>query len=122
MGFTEAISSGFSNYVGFAGRASRSEYWYFILFYVIVVLIAVGIDLFVFPDMEVRPVQTIAILALFLPILAVAIRRLHDLDRTGWWYLIALTGIGGILLFVWYCMKGTTGPNRYGPDPLAGQH
>ena len=120
MGFTEAISSGFSNYVGFSGRASRSEYWYWTLFAIIVSLVALVIDLFVFPDMDVRPVNTIVSLALFLPGLAVAIRRLHDLDRTGWWFLIAFTVIGLILLLVWDCMKGTTGPNRYGPDPLAG--
>jgi uncharacterized membrane protein YhaH (DUF805 family) len=122
MGFTEAISSGFSNYVGFAGRACRSEYWYWTLFAIIVAIVAIVIDIVVFPDMEMRPVNTIVGLALFLPGLAVAIRRLHDLDRTGWWFLIAFTGIGLILLLVWDCMKGTTGPNRYGPDPLEGQH
>jgi uncharacterized membrane protein YhaH (DUF805 family) len=63
-------------------------------------------------------VQTIVGLALLLPGLAVSIRRLHDLDRTGWWILIALTGIGAILLIIWYVMKGTDGPNRFGPDPL----
>ena len=122
MGFTEAISSGFSKYVTFSGRASRSEYWYWTLFAILASIVALVIDLFVFPDMDIRPVNTIVSLALFLPGLAVAIRRLHDLDRTGWWFLIAFTVIGLILLFVWYCMKGTTGPNRYGPDPLAGQH
>jgi uncharacterized membrane protein YhaH (DUF805 family) len=45
-------------------------------------------------------------------------RRLHDLDRTAWWLLIVFTGIGLILLLVWDCMKGTTGPNRFGADPL----
>jgi len=55
---------------------------------------------------------------LLLPGIAVAARRLHDLDRTGWWLLIAFTGIGIILLIVWDCMKGTTGPNRFGADPL----
>jgi uncharacterized membrane protein YhaH (DUF805 family) len=49
-----------------------------------------------------------------------AIRRLHDIDRTGWWVLLALTLIGAILLIVWACFKGTDGPNRFGPDPLAG--
>jgi len=47
------------------------------------------------------------------------VRRLHDLDRTGWWLLIAFTGIGIILLIVWNCMKGTTGSNSFGADPLA---
>ena len=50
---------------------------------------------------------------------AVSVRRLHDLDRTGWWLLIAFTGIGIILLIVWNCMKGTTGSNSFGADPLA---
>ena len=57
-------------------------------------------------------------LALLLPGIAVSARRLHDLDRTAWWLLIAFTGIGLILLLVWDCMKGTTGPNRFGADPL----
>jgi uncharacterized membrane protein YhaH (DUF805 family) len=57
-------------------------------------------------------------LALLLPSIAVAIRRLHDLDRTGWWLLLAFTGIGAIVLLVWDCMKGTTGSNRFGADPL----
>jgi uncharacterized membrane protein YhaH (DUF805 family) len=120
MGFVEAISSGFGKYATFSGRACRSEYWYFLLFYIVVLVVAVVIDIVVFPSLDIKPVQLIAILALFLPTIAVAIRRLHDLDRTGWWYLIAFTGIGGIVLFVWYCMKGTTGPNRFGPDPIPG--
>ena len=120
MGFGEAITSCFGKYVTFAGRAARSEYWYFVLFYVVVVVIAAVIDTVVFSAMDFKPLQTIVILATFLPLLAVAIRRLHDLDRTGWWYLIVFTGIGAILLFVWYCMKGTTGPNQYGPDPIPG--
>jgi uncharacterized membrane protein YhaH (DUF805 family) len=66
-----------------------------------------------------HPVHSLASLALFLPGLAVSVRRLHDLDRTGWWLLIILTGIGLILLLIWFCLRGTTGPNRYGPDPLA---
>jgi len=119
MGFGEAISSGFSNYVNFSGRAQRSAYWFWALFEFICLIIAKIIDTFVFGPTT--PVfYSIVALALFLPSLAVAIRRLHDLDRTGWWFLIALTGIGGIVLLVWYCMKGTTGQNRFGPDPLGG--
>jgi uncharacterized membrane protein YhaH (DUF805 family) len=58
-------------------------------------------------------------LATLLPSLAVAARRLHDTDRTAWWLLLALTGIGIFVLLVWFCFKGTPGPNRFGPDPLA---
>jgi uncharacterized membrane protein YhaH (DUF805 family) len=121
MNFTEAISSGFQNYVNFSGRAQRSAYWYWTLFAFIASAIALAIDALIFGvNLEggLNIVQTIVGLALLLPSLAVSIRRLHDLDRTGWWILIALTGIGAILLIIWYVMKGTDGPNRFGPDPL----
>ena len=118
MNFVEAINSGFSNYAKFSGRAQRSAYWWWALFNIIVVLIAYAIDGTVFSG---RPiVYTITALALILPSLAVGIRRLHDNDRTGWWMLLALTGIGGIVLLIWFCIHGTVGPNRFGPDPLAG--
>lgn len=116
MGFTEAVSSGFSKYVAFSGRAARSEYWYWTLFNVIVAIVAGIVDnLF-----GLGFISTITSLALFLPSLAVAARRLHDIDRTAWWILIAFTGIGLILLLVWDCFKGTAGPNRFGADPLMG--
>jgi uncharacterized membrane protein YhaH (DUF805 family) len=115
MGFGQAISSGFSNYVNFWGRACRSEYWYWTLFVVIADIVAVGIDAAI--DKEV--VSTLFQLAVLLPGIAVTIRRLHDLDRTGWWYFLVLIPlIGWIILFIWYCTKGTDGPNRFGPDPL----
>ena len=60
-------------------------------------------------------------LVTILPSLAVAARRLHDTDRTAWWLLLLLTLIGVIALIVWYCEKGTPGPNRFGPDPLPAQ-
>lgn len=63
-------------------------------------------------------VGLIVSLALLLPGIAVSARRLHDIDRTAWWLLIALTGIGLIVLLVFDCIKGTAGPNRFGPDPL----
>ena len=122
--FVEAIKRGFSNYVTFSGRAPRWEFWYWVLFVLIVGIVSTMIDRVVLgadpADGDLMLVQTITGLALFLPGIAIAIRRLHDLDRTGWWWLIALTGIGMILLIIWDCMKGTDGPNRFGPDPLAG--
>ncbi len=121
MNFTQAISSGFQNYVTFAGRAARSEYWYWTLFAVLVSIATSLIDLAIFPTFGFSPLNSLAGLALFLPGLAVTIRRLHDLDRTGWWVLLVLTVIGIILLIVWFCMRGTVGPNQYGPDPIEGQ-
>jgi uncharacterized membrane protein YhaH (DUF805 family) len=114
MGFVDAIKSGFNNYVGFSSRAARSEYWYWTLFTIIASIVAGIIDAVI----GLGFIGGIVSLALLLPSIAVSIRRLHDLDRTGWWLLIALTIIGCILLLIWDCMKGTTGSNRFGADPL----
>lgn len=119
MQFTEAITSGFRNYVTFGGRAARSEYWYWALFEVLVSIVAGILDIAVFPYSDFNPLSMIASIILLLPGLAVAARRLHDIDRTAWWLLIMLTGVGIILLIVWACFKGTDGSNRYGADPLA---
>jgi len=121
MEFGEAISNGFRNYATFEGRASRSEYWYWVLFVFIVSIVTATFDYFAFPGNDFSPTNSLASLALLLPGLAVSARRLHDIDRTAWWLLLALTLIGTILLVIWACFKGTNGPNRYGPDPLAGQ-
>ncbi len=120
MGFAQALASGFKNYVNFSGRACRSEYWFWVVWMIILGIITAVIDHTVLSEMEWSPVNTIFNLATFLPSLALGIRRLHDIDRTGWWTLIALTIIGLILLLVWACMKGTTGQNRFGHDPLGG--
>jgi uncharacterized membrane protein YhaH (DUF805 family) len=116
MNFNEAIKSGFGKYVTFSGRAARSEYWYWTLFTVIANMVAGILD-----DL-LRGLGLIGLLvslALLLPGIAVSARRLHDLDRTAWWLLIVFTGVGVILLIVWDCIKGTTGPNHFGADPLA---
>ena len=112
MNFTQAISAGFSNYVNFAGRAIRSEYWYWALFVVLGSIVAriidavIGIGLF----------NSIFGLAVLLPSIAVGVRRLHDLDRTGWWLLLDfIPVIGWIVLIVWFCSRGTVGANRFGP-------
>jgi uncharacterized membrane protein YhaH (DUF805 family) len=117
MNFSDAIKLGFSNYVNFTGRACRSEYWYWTLFTVIVSVVALGID----SMLRAQVVNTIWDLATFLPSLAIVVRRLHDLDRSGWWFLlIFIPLVGIIILIVWFCSKGTDGPNRFGPDRLAG--
>jgi uncharacterized membrane protein YhaH (DUF805 family) len=121
MGFGEAIRSGFSNYVGFSGRAPRSEYWYWTLFVILVSIVASILDVAIFPFHQLSPLSTIASIVLLLPGIAVGARRLHDMDHTGWWLLIMLTGIGAFVLLIWFCFRGTEGPNRFGPDPLAGR-
>jgi len=120
MGFTQAIASGFSNYVNFSSRSCRSEYWYWVLFTLIAGIVTGAVDYVAFPESTVSPLNSLFNLACLLPSLAIAVRRLHDIDRTGWWFLIVLTLIGAVLLIIWACFRGTIGPNRFGPDPLAG--
>ncbi len=114
MDFAQAIRSGFKNYVGFDGRACRSEYWYWTLFTIVVSLAAAVLDSVI----GLGFFSGVVSLGLFLPSLAVAFRRIHDIDRTAWWILLSFTVIGGLVLLVWFCLRGTTGQNRFGPDPL----
>jgi uncharacterized membrane protein YhaH (DUF805 family) len=120
MNFPQAIASGFRNYVTFSGRASRSEYWLWVLFIFIAGIVTGVIDYAVFSENDFSsPLNTIFNLVCFLPSFAIGFRRLHDIGRTGWWWLIALTIIGIIVLIVWACQKSDTGPNAYGPEPVA---
>ena len=115
MGFVEAIKSGFSNYVNFNGRARRSEYWYWTLF-VFIVLVACNVLSSVIPSIVM--VQGIFTLAILLPGLAVAVRRLHDIGKSGWFILLTLIPlIGAIILIIWYCKDSDEGFNRFGPSP-----
>ena len=118
MGFPQAIAAGFGNYVNFSGRAARPEYWYFVLFLVIVGIITAIIDLTVFGAEQIGPTNAIFSLATILPSLAVTIRRLHDIGRTGWWVLLSFVPLVGIIiLIIWWCRQGEAGPNAYGPPP-----
>jgi uncharacterized membrane protein YhaH (DUF805 family) len=114
MNFVEAIQSGFRNYVTFSGRAARSEFWFWMLFAFLANIAGAIVDAVI----GLGFISLLASLALVLPGRAVSARRLHDIDRTAWWLLLSLTFIGIILLIVWDCMKGTTAPNRFGPDPI----
>lgn len=112
MDFGTAIQSCFANYVGFSGRASRSEMWFFALFYLLALLLAVFLDAVLFGS--IGPFYVICSLALCLPLLAVQIRRLHDIDRSGWWILIsAVPLIGVIILLIFFCTEAKPGPNRF---------
>ncbi len=114
MNFVDTITAGFSNYVNFSGRASRSEYWLWVLFIVLGSIVAVIID----EVIGIRLIDPIFALATLLPSIAVAVRRLHDIDRSGWWLLINFIPlIGLIVLIVWFCTSGTEGL-RTGSDPI----
>ena len=101
-------------YVDFNGRARRKEYWMFVLFNFIVYLILTVIGLI----LRVPFISTIYSLAVFLPGLAVTIRRLHDIGKSGVWFLIGFIPIvGPIWLIVLTCMDSTAGDNEFGPNP-----
>ena len=122
MSFKEAIVNVFQNYANFSGRARRSEYWYFTLFMCIVTAVLSGINAAVFgPDAQMTVftvIQGIFSLATLIPSLAVTVRRLHDIGKSGWFYLLALIPIvGGIILLVWECKDSEPGTNNYGPNP-----
>lgn len=132
MGFFDAIASVFSKYATFSGRAPRSEFWWFWLLNMAVSIALDGFDfgygmtgMRSFGGMEhmggAPILSAIWHLAVFLPTLAVSVRRLHDTDRSGWWLLLWLVPvIGWIVMLVFLVSRGTQGPNRFGPDPLAG--
>lgn len=122
MSMGEAVSSVFSKYATFSGRAARSEFWWWFLFLIILGLVAgildglilsplLGYPLFDGPEI----LSGLVSLALLLPGLAVSARRLHDIGRSGWWLLICLIPlIGGLILLYWYVQPSQPGANRFG--------
>jgi uncharacterized membrane protein YhaH (DUF805 family) len=125
MNFPEAIASGFSNYLNFFGRAANSEYWFWVLFAALGMVATELLDAAIFvyhpgvspagPSPLNSPLNFIFTLVVLLPSLAVAVRRLHDIDRTGWWMLLVFTGAGILLLLFWQSQESTSGANRFGP-------
>ena len=116
MDMQKSIKICFKKYANFNGRASRSEYWWFQLFYIIVIFVAVIFDsMYIDNSQAMGPVELICTLILLLPALSVWARRLHDVGRSGWWMLIFITVIGMIPLLIWYISVGTRSKNKYGP-------
>jgi len=123
MTFSDAVRTCLrEKYATFSGRASRSEFWWFYLFFIILMIVIAGL----------------IYLAILIPFFAVTVRRFHDRNLSGWWYglvfvfnllpnvapdslpLLAVSGIAAIASIVICCLKGTQGPNKFGPDPLGG--
>ncbi|MEL7033478.1 MAG: DUF805 domain-containing protein [Pseudomonadota bacterium] len=136
MGMTEAIQLFFSRYTDFQGRSRRAEYWWFFLAYMICVFVLaflIGVIGGGFESMNpigmiVMGIATLAGLAIIIPSIALGVRRFHDLGQTGWLVLvfailaaIPLLGLLSMIAqLIWFAMPGTTGPNKYGPDPKSG--
>jgi len=155
-------------YAQFSGRSRRKEFWMWVLFVIVVSIVLSFVDKALglggaaqYGARELNGefasgfsygaalrgglLTNIFALAILVPNIAVAVRRLHDIDRSGWWILLPLAPyvlgflflfmqsfvlgavlaflglVAAIVLLVWYCMKGTNGPNRFGPDPLGGE-
>ena len=104
MNFGQAISTCFSKYANFSGRASRPEFWWFFLFQVIVSIVTSF-----FGDL----INALAALALLLPALSVGARRLHDIGKSGWWQLIAFTVIGILLLLYWFVQPSSDAASEH---------
>ena len=119
MTFTEAVKDGFAHYVDFNGRASRPAYWWWLLFAILLAVAVSAMDGTIFEE---SMLLTLFVwLGLILPSLSVAIRRLHDTDRSGWWILISFIPIiGFIVLLVFYLQESDPIDNRYGPPPREG--
>ncbi len=103
------------HYADFSGRARRTEYWMFTLFNMLA-LIPIGILAFMSETVG-GLVAIVYLLAMVIPSLAVAVRRLHDTGRSGWWLLLSFVPAGGLVLFVFYVLEGNSGANEFGPDP-----
>ena len=124
MGFGEAVSVCFKKSFVWEGRASRAEYWWFYLATILIIIAAAIIDQIIGTVVIGTGVfgtgvfYIIALIVLILPSIAVLIRRLHDTDRTGWWYWIQLLPlIGLIVILVFTLTGGDEGDNKYGPNP-----
>ncbi len=121
MSPVRAVASCLRQYVGFRGRARRSEFWWFLLFLYVAVIVAVFLDAALGTYGEKEDVggllSSITVLLLVLPSIAVQVRRLHDIDLSGWWWLLTLIPCVGVILWiVWGCIDSTSGVNRFGPS------
>ena len=130
MGFVEAVKSFYGRYFDFDGRSSRSEYWWVQLFYIIMLIALMIPFMLAAVASEGGSVSDSVVLLSFaplilfflagiIPMIAVTVRRFHDQDKSGWMYLLSfIPYVGGIVIIVFMCLRGTEGPNRFGDDPL----
>ena len=124
VSFMEAVKLGFSKYFRFSGRSTRAEYWWWTLFVVMADIVLAVVDTLtgtmgMFGDSGL--LGALFELAILIPSFALGARRLHDIDRSGWWQLLWLVlVIGWIVLISWAIKRGDDGQNKYGPAPRQG--
>lgn len=119
--FVPAVKLAFKRWNDFDGRSSRPEFWFFVLFCFLVNLVIVALSTVLgqgIGDM----LSTIFFIVALLPNIAIGIRRMHDIDKSGWWILLPLIPLIGLIAFVYFAAQpGTKGTNRFGKEPRIGQ-
>jgi uncharacterized membrane protein YhaH (DUF805 family) len=108
MSFTDAIKSVLQNYANFRGRASRPEFWWWMLLAFLVNVVLAELE---------STIGALASLAIAIPTVSVGVRRLHDTDRSGWFYVLIIVPFVNFLLLYFFIQAGTPGSNRFGPPP-----
>lgn len=108
-------------YAVFSGRANRMEFWMFMLFSILISIALNAIDNYVVPVEALRDIGILGAiysLAVLIPSIAVAVRRLHDINRSAWWLLVLLIPVLGLVIMIVFCLlESTPGDNKYGPNP-----
>ena len=118
MKFSESVKTVYSKYATFSGRATRSEYWWFALFFYAIILCAFLLGVAMGIDKPIFALIGIFVALSFIPIVALRVRRLHDIGKSGWWIFLGLVPyIGEFILFI-FSVMGSDGENEYGPDPF----
>lgn len=116
MTFAQSVTTCFKKYATFSGRAKRSEYWWFVLFSYVGSLVISTVEGAINSSApgEVALLSLAFMLGTFLPSLSVAVRRLHDKGRSGWWWWIWMVPIVGLIILIyWLATEGDPGPNEY---------
>ena len=109
MNFQQAVVTCFAKYVDFSGRASRSEYWWFFLAYLVLAVVGSFIHQYLY---------FIVVLAFILPMLSAGARRLHDIGKSGWWLLLGLIPLVNLVLLYFMVQPSEPESNAYGPPPV----
>lgn len=122
VSFTQSIELFFKNYVNFSGRSSKSAFWWWFLANILFSILAAMADRVTFDTVTVDqgPISTVWSFVTLIPGIALGARRLHDINKSGWWQLIAFTIIGIIPLIIWFVRSGDPHENDYGDDIEAG--
>jgi len=113
----EYFTDAYKKYADFSGRATRTQYWMFILFYMIIYIVLASVDAFLLGGMPV--LSGIFGLVSIIPSLSIAVRRLHDTGRSGWWLLLSLIPLIGAIVILIFLVMDSEGDNQYGANPKA---